>query len=647
MPENNDINQSLEGIKQAILGLAAKIEDQDKKIAVLELFLQGPNTPLAKQNATTPPITEKPKPAPSFLPPVPNIKTSAPASTAMTEGKIDKKENQGLEEKIAGGLFAKIGVAVLVIGLSLFLKYAFDNNWIGETGRVIMGIIAGLVLIGIGEKYIRQYFNYSQIITGGGLAFLYLSIYAAYDFYQLIPQAAAFLAMIVVTTTGILLSLRYNALHLAVASLLGGFLTPFLVSSGENNMFSLFTYVFILDIAILVLSFFKKWRELNIIGFAGTIIIFISWGEKFYEQSFLWPTIFFLTLFFFVYSVSCFIYNLAKKETSTGIEQVMTILAGIFYFSACYGLLQEQYDIFMGFFAFLLALYYFLWAYTVRMITPNDENLYQFLAFLTIGFITLAVPLQFDFYIITLAWSMEAVLLMVLATRTKQKPIFILAFAVSALALARLVFIDSQMALNDPVIFFNKRFFTFIFVVIASYLASGIFYFEDRTSETAKKLNYTKIMASAILIANLLTILSVSQEINTYYERQVSRLYASENKLHASKPYTTPVASNYKRSAELSKASQAIQSRGSIALSLFWLAYAVILLVIGFAGRFKPVRLGGIALMSLAIVKLFFVDLWSLGTLYRIVSSICLGVVLLAISFIYQKYKNIIKENII
>jgi len=85
----------------------------------------------------------------------------------------------------------------------------------------------------------------------------------------------------------------------------------------------------------------------------------------------------------------------------------------------------------------------------------------------------------------------------------------------------------------------------------------------------------------------------------------------------------------------------------SVAMSFWWIVYSIIILVIGFGGKMKKLRLGGLSLLSIAILKLFFVDLWDLGVPYRIVSSIVLGGSLLLISFAYQKYKGFIKRELL
>lgn len=572
-----------------------------------------------------------------YQPQTPSYAERAVAQTAA--------EKSNLEENIGGKWFARIGIAALVIGISYFLKYAFDNDWIGETGRVIIGLVAGIILLGLGEKTIRKYSVYGQILSGGGLAVLYLSIFAAFNFYHLIAMPVAFFALMVVTAVGILLSLRYDALALFTVGSIGGFASPFLVSTGVNPQFALFSYVVLLDLAILVVSVFKKWRQANILGFAGTCIVFVSWWGEYYTSAQLFSTLFFLTIFFLIYSVSSLIYNLVKKEKSEGIEQLLTILSAVLFFAISYDLLESRYEAYLGFFAVIMAIYYFLGAYLVREITPEDDKLYNFLAFLTVGFATLAIPIQFDQNIITLGWIIEAVVLFVLAAKVKNRGILVFSIIVLALAMLRLVFFDTAEHLNVFVTVFNKTFFTFIFAIAAAYLL--LFLSRMMLDEDEKEsFNRKAMMTLFLLLANGLTIFAVSREIMVHYDHQADALMqTSYEKSQQLGKYGQSAGLRQDNTSDYSQVEK-LRSRSSVVLSLFWLVYGICMLLVGVFVRHKILRVGGLLLLMLAILKLFFYDLWNLGQLYRIVSSISLGVVLLSISFAYQKYKDKIKEMI-
>lgn len=628
-------NHNLEEIKKFLFALTEKIEKQNERIIKIEESLFG----MAHRADNV--IPEKH--AAETLPPPP-----PPAA---------KERVENMEERIGGKWFAKIGVAVLVIGVSLFLEYAFDNDWIGETGRVILGILAGMSLLALGEKFIRKYFVYGQIITGGGLALLYLSIFAAFDFYHLIPSYAAFLIMVIITGVGIALSLRYDALSLIAVAIVGGFATPALCSTGVNNQIGLFSYILILDLAILIVSIFKKWRQLNVLGFIGTVLMFAIWHGKFYTSDQIFSTMFFLTLFFLIYSVSSLIYNLYKEELSTGTEQVLTLVTGFSYFATSYALLNSRYHTWMGFFALIMGIYYFLGAYLVRAITVKDENLYNFLAFLTVGFIALAIPIQFKQYVITIGWMIEALLLFYLGTRIYEKSgasednrnaMVLFGSVLAIIAVIRLLFFDASHFIHGEVLIFNKRFFTFLFAILCFYLASFLFQKASGYLTKEHSGNLKKLMAASLIVANLLTLFTFSQEIIHYHRREIDGLRTEQNNVFSEWRYQNDNYGAYQDPdyIGINKKITNLKYRQSISLSIFWLIYAIILLVIGFVGAYKGVRIGGMLLLTLAILKLFFYDLWSLGTLYRIISSISLGVVLLAISFAYQKYKDKLKEII-
>jgi uncharacterized membrane protein len=650
MPDENnyfeEIIKNLNGIYKSIESLDRKIEEQNQRIFKLESGQASVASPVSVTPVISPP---PPPPPPSINLNPQGIEFSQPQPSSSYQSNTPQQNN--LEENIGGKWFARIGIMALVLGISFFLKYAFDNNWIGPIGRVAIGIISGVILLGLGEKFIRKYSVYGQILSGGGLAVLYLSIFAAFDFYQLIGQIPAFFMMILITSAGIALSIRYNALSLIIVSTLGGFATPFLISTGKNNEIGLFSYILLLDLAILAVSVFKKWRELNIIGFLGTALVFLTWSVKFYQEDEMFVTMLFLTLFFVTYSISSLIYNLVKNEKSFGTEQVLTLMAGTVYFGASYAILDSQFHDFMGFFALLLAVYYFLWAYAVRSLTPEDENLYSFLAFLTIGFVTLAIPLQFDGKLITVGWTIEAIILLLLGIKTKQAAIKAFGIIIFGLATLRMIFIDSEHEANDTA-FFNGIILTYIIVIASAYISAHIFKrFSEEENGSSNFLPVKQLVAMFLITANFLTIYSVSREIVYSYDQEIELIQDQMGELYSNQSSVGSGSfrsdSSYREKDKLLREKmKKIENQSSVSLSLFWLFYGIILMLVGFFARIKGVRIGGMLLFMLAILKLFFYDLWSLGTLYRIISSISLGIVLLSISFAYQKYKDKIKEII-
>ncbi len=110
------------------------------------------------------------------------------------------KENADLEKKIGQYWLNRIGIVAMLIGVSYFLKYAFENNWIGPGGRIVIGLLAGIGLVLWSERFRdRGYAAFSYSLKAVGIGTLYLSLWGAFQVYHLIPSAAAFVAMAIVT----------------------------------------------------------------------------------------------------------------------------------------------------------------------------------------------------------------------------------------------------------------------------------------------------------------------------------------------------------------------------------------------------------------------------------------------------------------
>lgn len=150
------------------------------------------------------------------------------------------ERNPDLEKFIGENLISKIGIAILVLAIGFFVKYAIDNDWIGAVGRVGIGILCGGILVAVAHRLRNSYKAFSSVLTGGGLAIFYFTITLAYHQFHLFSQIVAFIVMVVITAFAVALSQLYNRQELAIIALIGGFATPFMVSSGSGNYKSLF-----------------------------------------------------------------------------------------------------------------------------------------------------------------------------------------------------------------------------------------------------------------------------------------------------------------------------------------------------------------------------------------------------------------------
>ena len=266
------------------------------------------------------PDAARPVPPPSFVgagtvapaapaAPVAPAAPAAPAAPVAPSAPVAPPAPD-LETRIGGRGLLYTGVLVLLLGVSFFLKYAFDNAWINETGRVVLGGLAGIALIAVGLRFAaRDLTVFGQALVGTGLAILYLAVYAALNFYGLIGPDLAFAGMAIVTLSAAALADQQRSQPLAVIAVGGGFLTPFLVGSGENAQLTLFTYDAFLVVGTLLLAFRHRWLALNALSYVLTFVTLMAWAGRYYTEDVWLRTLLFLTLF-------CVLFLTILRETA-------------------------------------------------------------------------------------------------------------------------------------------------------------------------------------------------------------------------------------------------------------------------------------------------------------------------------------------
>jgi uncharacterized membrane protein len=159
-------------------------------------------------------------------------------------------------------LFAWIGGLALFLGIAFFVKYSFDNNLISPELRVAMGFLAGVGLLVGGVVMSRKDFPaLSQTLCATGVVVLYAVTFSCRSVYhfQFFGTIPTFLLMVLITVTACLLAVRLNALVVAILGMLGGFLTPILLSTGVDNPAGLFGYIAILDIGLILVALNRRW----------------------------------------------------------------------------------------------------------------------------------------------------------------------------------------------------------------------------------------------------------------------------------------------------------------------------------------------------------------------------------------------------
>lgn len=440
---------------------------------------------IIKELKTDLPPKQEPKPVvqePVNRPPFVQPKPTQPKKPGFFE------RNPDLEKFIGENLANKIGIAVLVLGIGYFVKYAIDQNWIGIYGRVFIGILCGGLLLGLAHWLRKTFAAFSSVLVGGGIAVLYLTIAIAFHEYQIFTQTVAFLLMVIITGFTILLSINYNRVELAVLAILGGFGSPFMVSTGEGNYVVLFIYILILDAGMLILAYYKKWNLVNIVSYAFTLILFGSWMVVKFEpwnNPMVQGALIFATLFYLIFFAMNIVNNIRENTKFRAIEITLLLSNTFFYYAAGMIILSgETHGMYKGLFTAALGVFNFIFAYLLYKNQRVDRNLIFMLIGLVLTFISLAAPIQLDGNYITLFWAAEVVLLLWLSQKSGITLMKVASAIITALMLIslvmdwRMLYYDYALDAEPMNIILNKAYITGMASVISIALSLYLLRFE-------------------------------------------------------------------------------------------------------------------------------------------------------------------------
>jgi uncharacterized membrane protein len=525
-----------------------------------------------------------------------NAQDAPPTSTHTPAQKRD------IESLIGGSVFAWAGILAGVLAVGFFLKYAFDNQWIGPGARVSIGALAGIALLVAGERLrSRGMRSYAFVLSGGGVLILYLSTYASYDFYHLLAQPVAFLLMALVTTVAVLLAVRLDALAVAILGLVGGFMTPVLISTGQDNEVALFTYVALLDAGVLAVAYFKRWRSLDFLSFAGTVVMSLGWAAKFYGAEKLWTTFAFTTLFFVLYSLLAVFHNVLPRRRSRWFDLALLAWNATLYFGFSYMMFVDAgYDrAAPASHALLLSAFFAALFYAAHARRREDRLLAYGYVGAAVTLFTAAVAIQLELYWVTAVWAVEALALTWVGLSSAEASARRYALLVYTAALLHWLAFDMQVNVSGAGVEFtpllNPRARSCAALIAA--LAAGAWLYRrargasagagGEASGEARGLidDGERVAASSALslAANGLAVTLLSLDLSDYFGRR-------------------------KAHSEGSAAARAENAR-QLSLSALWSFYGASLVAYGVRRDWRALRFAGFALLVLTTIKLFALDL--------------------------------------
>jgi uncharacterized membrane protein len=523
----------------------------------------------------------------TFAPPVADATPPLPAGVAPAEPVVLGEpipDALDLEESVVGTWFPRLGALALLLGAGFGFRYAVDRGWIGPGARVASGVAIGVLLLLLGETTKRRgWAGYAQAVTGGGVAILYLTVWASFALYGMVPDPVAFALLVGVTTLAAGLALRYDSVALAVLATLGGFLNPIVVGRGAIDAAGVYAYTVALDLGVFALASVRRWQLLDKVAFVG------SWTLYGLAQASGGRAMIFATTIFVLFGSLPYLRSVVRGRPSQPADVIqMTTNAAVYYAVSFANLSSDQ----TGPFTLTLSCVFLAQGLAVFGIAEGDRLLRLGTLGVAVALFTLWIFLEADPTWLPALWAAEGLGLTLIGYRVHSGPTRLAGAGVLALSV-----VATLVSFGD---FSPERLFgseeALVYACVIAVLYAVAFVTSRLPAERPNA-------AVAGVAANILTLIWLSLEARGAVE-SVRVL--------------------------------------TFSISAIWAAYAAVLLAIGIAVRLKSARLLAIGIFGVTLIKMVGSDLWSIGPVHRIVSFAGIGALLLACSLLFHRVKHVV-----
>ena len=557
-----------------------------------------------------PHVQERPPPTP--MPPKPSEpsafeKAVAKAWNWLVIGEEFRKPGESWEYAVATNWLLRVGITVVLAGVAFFLKYSIEKGLMGPLGRVALSLAVGVGLIAFGVRLLfKKYHLLGQGLTGAGFVTLYFAFYAASGMYHLMSDAAAFALMACVTVTAGVLAVYYQSLLIALLGVVGGYATPVMIGSSDGHALFFYSYVLLLGCGVLGISLVRRWPLLNVLGMLASYGLAFLYCADHRTSVQLMQGLVFLSAVHLLYLLSVIAIHI-RKQLKTGVfEWAALFLNAGLYWTWVFLLFQPLFGregagrVSLG----VAAVYVALVHACLKRDRMDAAVMSLFIALASV-FLAMSPMLMLTGDWLTLAWSLQALAMLWLSKRTEQAFLGKAAAVLFAVACARGMLWDLEVLYHDqqPWALAGAAFWKAAGIRALAY---GVL---PATLLAAWRMRRTQVSAAKVLGLVLLQVwLYLTLEAGV-----IARVYAPAFREGA--------------------------------VTLVWTGFAFALLFAGIRQRGKWLRWCGLALFTLAVGKLLTHDLDGLGTLYRIIAFISVGVLLVLGSFVYLKYRNLFEPE--
>jgi uncharacterized membrane protein len=433
-------------------------EISELKAEILSLSKKETTSIQVEEKVTTPPLLSKEtiasaNEAPPIIEKKPFVYPTKPQPSLF-------KSN--LEKFIGENLINKIGIAIVILGVAIGVQYSIEHDLISPAGRVALGYLVGLGLLIVGLKLKKNYLTFSAVLVSGALAIFYFMTYAAYSFYDLLPQLAAFSVMVGITIATVFAAVKlYNLQIIAIIGLVGAYAIPTLLSNGSGKVEVLFSYIAIINVGILFIAFKKDWARLFHTAFVVSWLAFFGWFEfeaNMTRQSEI--ALGFSALFFGIFHIMLLNYKRTSKVPLSYFDTIILFANAFIFYGVCLMIFSTQKSLrqYQGLMTVAHALLHTIIGGIMYLKSWGDKSLKYVSIITVVTLLTIAIPAQFEGHWITLLWTIEAAALLWIG-RVKN----ISTFELLAYPLILLAFFSNSIDLSSSydTFIYNKNILAF------------------------------------------------------------------------------------------------------------------------------------------------------------------------------------------
>lgn len=364
------------------------------------------------------------------------------ASLSSVKKKFSWHENTGIENFIGLRLMHVAGIVVLVMGISIGVKFAIDKQLISETARIILAVLAGMILFFLSIRLKSNYNFFSAILFSGAMATLYFTIYAAFAYYQLFSFPVAFSLMVIITVFTVVTSIQYDRQEIAILGMTGAYGIPFLISANSDNFHLFFYYILLINCGIAFLSFKRSWKTMVLLAMLISWTLFIGWGLYRYQIAYENPALLFMAAFYLLFAISSLSFSLFKKQRLSVIEMqhflanniLCLIAALIIYTSKTF----EGGSLVMG----LGCLFFGLQALLCYLFLPQEKNFFKCLVGSAVICLIIYTAAQWEGITVTMTWLGIATVLFITGILSRMTWLRLMAILLTGITLVKLILLD-------------------------------------------------------------------------------------------------------------------------------------------------------------------------------------------------------------